>query len=448
MSNFAIIILVYLMISQLAFAALDPPTELCINNVKCSEHIAPENSNFFPGTTINYYPGFIVANKKSDGIEGMTARWKKLFDDRHERFLEKGVYTGIMARMGGWKNFYKNELVRPDEPQNYQDPAYTWEHLENIFNMDIVKNRGVKVLIQLGEVGFGDRNAPLWLKNDFDGLFDAGPGGGSGMPRYTPKYYRSDIVQEVLYFWEALHEYVSANGHADKIMFITLSEFHVNTKYPPHDYDKTKFAYGVGKRQHTIAKIWAQSGVNVQVSSLSSSKRDIYWQYMDSPMLGATYPDMKMRGTDVYQKVGEWKGISGYTKRFVDMHNNYQLSKRPLSQATEGNGQRSHTYFSNYIANPWGYSNETKEQTTHHILWALSGEPKGTNKDSGFPGQPGKDPCGVMPVHNIMLDFERGWHDYSPTAQEWLDAIDTFGPDGTFAFPALPGDRCDIKVFL
>ena len=47
-----------------------------------------------------------------------------------------------------------------------------------------------------------------------------------------------------------------------------------------------------------------------------------------------------------------------------------------------------------------------------------------------------------MPVYNVMLDFERGWHDY----KEWLDAIDTFGPDGSFAFPPLPGDQCEIKV--
>jgi hypothetical protein len=385
----------------------------------------------FPGTNLKFYPGFVIAGTENESLSSIESRWQELFSgSRKQTYRPPGIYGGI-SRGLSWKRYYVDQNVRPRDPSDHSDPAYDWSLLDAVFNLNSVQNEGALVKISVGEVSYGGSpKVPAWLINSpYDGTFNSGKDGGSGGERITPKYYRDDIVQEYIDFNQALHDHLVATGNIDKIMFLTLSEFHVSGSAPvPPDYDATTFTHGVGKRSREVAKIWARSGVIVMVSSLSSSRRDIYWEYMDNPTLGATYPDMKMSGTN---------NITSSSTRFSDMNGINQKDTRPLSQGTEGNGQRLNTYFAPDIPNPWGYSDVSKPQTASHILWALSGSPKGANKDSGL-GQAGNDPAGVMPVHTIIIDFGRTWQDNSPSVEEWHEAIDTFGPPGTYAFPYLP----------
>ena len=217
----------------------------------------------------------------------LESRWQQLFSgSRKTSYRPPGVYGGIVRR-SKWKQYYVNEYVRPADPTDYNDPAYDWSRLDEVFSLNSVQNEGALVAIGAGEVGYaGWAIAPAWLSN-------------------------------------------------------------------------------------------------------------------------STY-----NGT-------------------------YQKDKRPLIHATEGNGQSHNTYFHPDIPNPWGYSGVSQPQTASHILWALSGSPKGQNKDSGL-GQVGADPSGIMPVHTIIVDWGRTWSRNSPSLEEWHEAIDTFGPPGTFAFPYFP----------
>jgi len=140
-----------------------------------------------------------------------------------------------------------------------------------------------------------------------------------------------------------------------------------------------------------------------------------------------SFPDMKLSSTN---KISS-------SDRFTRPDDTYQKDARLLTQATEANGHRVNTYFAPGIPNPWGYSNQKVPQTASHILWALSGKPKGENKDSRL-GQQGEDPPGIMPVHTVFIDWKTTWGKNNPTLQQWHTAIDTFGPPGTFAFPYLP----------
>jgi hypothetical protein len=200
----------------------------------------------------------------------------------------------------------------------------------------------------------------------------------------------------------------------------------------PSDFNQTNNFHGSALVARQIAEDWAKSGIFVSMSSLtgSTAKLNVFWQYMNNPLLATNFPDLKMSGTN---------DISG-TERFSDLSGVYQKDIRRLSQGTENNGQRLTTYFAPGIANPWGYSGTTTKQTASQILWALSGAPKATDpakRDSKL-GQVGEDPAGLMPVHDIVLMWNMSSHQNSPTIDDWHKAIDTFGPPGTFAFPYLP----------
>ena len=439
------------------------PTGLCINN--CQEPTSSISATLFPGTNLKFYPGFLVMDSSRASAAELEARWLQLFSgSRKESYRPPGVYGGIVRR-SKWKQFYVDQTKRPADPTDYNDPNYDWSRLDDVFNLNVVQNEGALVAIGAGEVSYsGWPIAPAWLANStYNGTFIAGTDGGSGKDKIIPAYWRykgpdnrgrtnvnigpnrPPIVEEYLAFHQAMHNYLVAKGYIDKVMFVTLAEFYVShDAQRPADYNYIDFLHGVGTRSKAIAEIWAQSQIPVTMSSLTGSttdrRRNILWQYMDDFPLAMTFPDMKMNGTNNISgdNTVEIGGVYQTTnERYSAIDGTYQKDIRPLIQATEGNGQRLNTYFTPNIPNPWGYSGVSKPQTASHILWALSGSPKGANKDSGL-GQAGTDPSGIMPVHTVIVDWGRTWSRNSPSLEEWHEAIDTFGPPGTFAFPYFP----------
>ena len=450
LASLRLMILATVLISPAALSAPTTPSGLCIN---CPNSVSPHQTGFFPGTNLKLYPGFLVTDGSSASAATLESRWQQLFSgSRKTSYRPPGVYGGIVRR-SKWKQYYVNENIRPADPTDYNDPAYDWSRLDAVFNLNSVQNEGALVAIGAGEVSYsGGMSAPAWLSNEpYNGVFNAGTDGGSGRHKTMPAHFRYlgpdirgrtnvnvgdgrlPIVEEYIAFHQAMYSYLVDKGYIDKVMFVTTAEFYVthDAELPP-DYNANDFFHGIGTRARSIAAIWAQSQIPVIMSSLTGSetdkRRNILWQYMDGPPLGLTFPDMKMSGTN---------NISASSSRFSAIDGTYQKDTRQLIQATEGNGQRFNTYFAPDIPNPWGYSNVSVPQTPSHILWALSGNPKGANKDSGL-GQVGDDPSGIMPVHTIIVDWGRDWEKNSPSLEDWHEAIDTFGPPGTFAFPYLP----------
>ena len=436
-----LIIISAFLVSSLAMALPQTPTGLCINY--CNNK---NQAELFPGTQLKFYPGYVLNSSSNEPPAQIEARWQKLFSGytssnelRKKAYLPNGIYAGVTRRLD-WYHFYKNQHIRPSNPLDHTDPAYDWGKLDAVFEINSVKNEGVLVALAVGEVGYsGKPDAPAWLGNDkYNGIFVTGIDGGSDKLRYAPKYYRyagpdmlnrtnvnanegPSIVAESLYFYQAMHDHLVDKGYIDKVMFIKLSEFYVKKKSKnpllPDNFDRDVFDHGVGFRSKEIAKIWAQSGIPVKMSSLTGSAGKTLWQYLDSPNMGITFPDMKIMSTK-----------KDYSYRFKNLAGTYQADIRQLSHATESNGQRSHTYFAPDVPNPWGYSDIKVPQTASHILWAVSGKPCDDSND----------PEGLMPVHNIIIDFERSWHPFSPTVEDWHEAIERFGPPGSGAFPYLP----------
>jgi hypothetical protein len=243
------------------------------------------------------------------------------------------------------------------------------------------------------------------------------------------------IAEEWAYLHQAMHDHLVATGNIAKVMGVNGGELAVQDPTDVPDYNHTNFYKGAGLKNKIAAAAWAESGVQYYQSTLvdSATKKPQMWPYMHDPVIGMAYPDMKMTSTG--------SGGIGAISRFDDLEGNNQKDIRPLRQATEANGLRDSTTFVAGVPNPWGYSNQIVPQTPMHILWALSGAPKAADpakRDSGL-GQAGEDPPGIMPVHLVSLSFDVSWSSANyPTAEQWREAIDTFGPPGTFAFPYLP----------
>ena len=418
----------------------ETPTGLCINTTNCTN---TNQAGLFPGTNLKFYPGVIIWSHENQSPSSIEANWQALFTtekNRKKTYRPNGVYGGVTAKLN-WSRYYKDQKIRPHDPSNHADPAYNWKPIDDILKINAVQNEGALVVIKVSDIGNG--RPPKWLLNaPYNGGFLAQVYGNGPPTTLTPKYYRyatpdsrdktntnnqPPIVEEYVYFHQALHDHLVATGNINKVMMVHLGEVFISNPNLPADYNSSAFQHGTGVRNQQIAKIWAESKIMVQASSLVGPYAPTLWEYMDTPTLGITFPDMKMYGT---------KSFSG-AQRFTRPNGASQEDIRPLSQAIEGNGFSSSTYFAPDKLNPWGYSGVSKPQTMSHVLWALSGPPKGENKDSGL-GQVGEDPSGVMPVHNILVSWSMTWEKLNPSLAEWHEALDTFGPAGTFAFPYLP----------
>jgi hypothetical protein len=141
---------------------------------------------------------------------------------------------------------------------------------------------------------------------------------------------------------------------------------------------------------------------------------------MNNPLLGAGYPDPKL-----------FENLTRFT-----MNGIYQGDFRPLLEASESNGLRTSITFPAGSSNPWGYSGNTVPMLPQYLVWHFSGQPRSNNKDSGL-GQAGKDPAGPLPVHMLVIDYDRSSEPVM-SLSDWHKAFDTFGPPGTGAFPYLP----------
>ena len=408
---------------------------------------AISSTGVFPGTNLKFYPGFVMAGSPNDTAAYLESRYEEFFaGSRKETYRPPGIYAGII-RAGHWRQYYTNAAVKPTDTTDHTDPGYDWSKLDAVFSLNCVQNEGVMVVITIGEIAFGGgHKMPAWLINaPYNGEFVSGLDGGSEVNKNTPKYYRYSgpdaqgrtdvgvsppIVDEFVNFHRAMYEHVVATGNIDKVMFVGTDEFFVsNNPQLPADYNKNDFYHGVGTRLGLVASIWAESNIMVSAISVVAESKDYLWSYMDSPTVGMGFPDMKLSSTGGV--------VNGIDVRFRDDNGVYQKDNRLLFESTQSHGQRENTYFTPGVQNPWGYSGVWVPQTVSHILWVLSGSPTAINKDSGL-GQVGDDPAGLMPVHTVVCDWGQSWQRNSPPLSEWHDAIDTFGPPGTKAFPYLP----------
>lgn len=446
-----------------AALAAPPPTPIgvCIEHsegVQCAAStntstikVTSSKSGVFPGTNLKFYPGFIIGGTgENASLTSIQSRWDAIFTsspNRKESYRPPGVY-GAVARRLAWSRFYTNQSVRPTNPANHTDAGYDWSLLDSTFTIAAVQNDRALVFIDLQEAE-APNALPTWLINaPYNGTFV--DSNNSRTPRYD-RYAGPDkdgnrnvgvgtgkppIVEEWVAFHRAMHDHLVATGNINKVMGVSGGELVVNTVDSaalPTDFNVINFLKGAGLRNHLAAQIWAESGITTYaLTILSGNKKTYMWPYMDDPTVGLSFPDMKMTSASI-------SGILG-NSRFDDLYGVYQKDIRPLQQRTEGNGMRESTFFEAGSRNPWGYSNQSVGQTPMHVLWALSGAPKATDpakRDSGL-GQAGEDHSGFMPVHQVFIGFQPNTNPDYPTAEEWQQAIDTFGPPGTFAFPYLP----------
>lgn len=450
-------LLIFLLASSIGAAPAAPPTtptDICIEHsegIQCAAssnssaaNVSSSQSGVFPGTNLKFRPGIVVdTSEENPSPSLMESKWQALFTtspNRKASYRPPGVYGGIVFPLRMWR-YYTNQNIRPSNPANHTDPGYDWSLLDAAFKINAVQNEGALLVLNLGVVSWGNSpSTPAWLNAaPYDAVWST-----DGTSHWVPKFYRYSgpdarglrnrgtapyVIDEILIFVKAMYDHLVATGNINKVMFIRCPEAEPSGNLPS-DYNSTDYYHGMSLLNRKIAEIYAASGIYVTQSTLVGGGLDIRWQYMNNPHMGANFPDMKMVGTDNFTSA----------TRFNDLNGVYQKDIRFLSQATESNGQRETTFFAAGIPNPWNYSNVTVPQTFSHIVWALSGSPKATDpakRNSGL-GRAGEDPPGIMPVHNLAVSWDTPWHNNPPTLEEVHQALDTFGPPGTFAFPYLP----------
>ncbi len=424
---------------------------------------AEPEGGLFPDTNLKLYPGFVIGNiDEGSSASQLQSRWDALMTTTPNRkvlYRPPGIYAGITRRLRWWR-FYKTvanasptsrtqTTVRPDDPADHTDPRYDWSLLDAAFGISAVVDDGALIFIDIQETN-GD-GVPSWLSNaPYNGTYLAPNAGNERQPRYD-RYSGPDyegrtnvgasppIVDEWVHFNRAMHDHLVATGNIDKVMRVSDGEL-VGGLAP--EVNAQDWYRGQGLRRAQAARIWAESGIIYDaLNMVDGNKKDHTWPYTDGEVdldtedditLGFSMPDMKMNSASL-------SGITG-NSRYNSPSGVYQKDIRPLTQLNQANGFRANTYFPAGSQNPWGYDNQTLPQTPMHILWALSGAPKAADpskRDSGL-GQVGEDPPGFMPVHLVGVGFQPAANPDYPTVEEWHEAIDTFGPPGTFAFPYLP----------
>lgn len=429
-----------------------PPVDLCVQSpgavTQCAENPVGE-AGVFPGTNLKFHPGIAIYRGEDESPASLEAMWQELFTSSRNRkssYRPDGIYGGVVAILR-WHRFYDNHNIRPRNPEDPNDPAYDWSIIDDIFAINAVRNEGAMVAINIRDATHG-LAIPNWLAAaPYDGTMST-RGPANDPSRRAPRYYRytgpdslgrtnvgvrPPIVEEYVMFHEALRRHLVATGNIDKVMYVSLAEiFTGGTDNKPPDFNSTTWYHGQGVRLRKVAEVWARSRIMTMgysaVSGSSSASR-IRWNYMQAPSVGIGFPDHFMHGTNNFST----------PNRFNDpITGENQKDKRLLVHASDRRGILANTHFSAGIPNPWGYSNRTVPQTISHVVWSLSGSPRGENKDSGL-GQQGVDPAGIFPVHIIEASWGRSWGDETePSVEDWHRAIDTFGPPGTFAFPYLP----------
>ena len=429
-----------LLLSNLVLAAPEIPTGLCINGSLCAASPVTQQVGKFPGTNMDFYPGFVIWTTRGTSYSHIDEKWNKfLSGGRKISYRPKGVYGGVYLQPA-WKDFYKNPNIHPDSYSSpipltdHTHPAYDWSKLQTILDHSTAINKdGALVVLYPVEA----ERSPMWLKDSAgnDGFLHNYP---PPNPTIVPKYNDATVVDEVVTFHKALRDFLVDNHYIDKIMSIAISEVFLSN--PEHSSLRNQFFAGVADRNIRVSEVWQKSNKFVTLYSiLSEPLRTQLWNRANQKeandshfRIGLTMPDMKLNTTDLD------KMASG--NRFEDLDGLQQKDHRFLTQGTEFHGHRTHTYFAPGVPNPWDYSGKSVAQTASHILWVLSGAPKNKDKqDSGLDGQLGEiDPPGINPVHVVFVDWETTWGKNNPTVEEWQEAFDTFGPPGTFAFPYLP----------
>ena len=442
-SNFSL--LGALLLSNLALAAPEIPTGLCINGSLCAGSSVTQQAGKFPGTNMDFYPGFVIWATQDTPYSKIDEKWNKFLSaGRKTSYRPKGVYGGVYVQIA-WRDFYKALTKHPDSYDSsiplsdHTHPAYDWSKLQTILdNSTAINEDGALVALYPGEVGYtAGRRSPEWLKDSAgnDGVLHHYP---SPNKSTSPKYNDTTVVDEIITFHKALRDFLVDNNHIDKIMSISLSEVFLSN--PAYSSLSNQFFTGVADRNIRVAKVWQKSNKFITPNSiLSGTMRTHHWNKVNQEeandsnfRVGLTMPDMKLNTTDLNKMTSDI--------RFKNLDGIQQKDRRFLTQGTEFHGHRTHTYFASDVPNPWNYSGKSVAQTASHILWALSGAPKNKDKqDSGLDGQLGEiDPPGINPVHVVFVDWETTWGKNNPTVEEWQEAFDTFGPPGTFAFPYLP----------
>jgi len=459
-------------------------------------------TNTWPGTGTRYFPGIypLLARRGSNlTAESVQEHWEAWFDGREEdykEFIESTpvthlgisifvdpslLFTDYWKHAGSQPYDWKGTCGRISEAQNPDaapggQPFYDWTWWDNLLSQPFLAEGKGRLIVKIQQTytNASDDRCPLWMRNE--GY--AKPGTDNG------RWYFQMQDLAAVYMWQDIMAAFATRYNGDThIASINMDEVY------PSMWEQETLCGNVHELSDEKA---ANSGLmEVMAAYLEVDPGMLWgmvnWYPSESPGVDAWengYGGDSLGANDLPGVQGHWRqdmkffkdmgtgspcSVDAVDSRYMNSYlcQYYGVNAAaPVFVSTEANGwtinNENLTGHRNGSLNPWNVDQWPQVQeppgslpnddgnlfpSARFWVWYCSGEPRASSdadKDSGL-GQEGVDPCGVMPANFYCMyvpDWvptdKPAWTTANLSIEKWLEAIDTFGPQGTKAMFAHP----------
>lgn len=388
----------------------------------------------FPGTTRRFSPTILLTGQGGTTPSGWNSIWNQWVEPYYNDWIDptEGVKMGLYHPAYALKNFYVGSVV-PSNPSNPNDPAYDWSHFDAQLGSSPIAQGKAKFHFMLDVEG---STIPAWMAAA-GYVHQASP-----EQKEVIDFSNAGLVSAMQGFWSAF-----AARYNDDIRVYTILIDEDNSK---GGVDENAFQNG------KITVYTHCSTVCSKIQVIVTMNPVIIEDLCVDTQIGPGQSDIKMFGFDCGPT--NFPPPGGYsctleTHRACERHNSVLSSPpraaRPVCLLSISNGYRiiggADGYSPPSLTNPWGEllptpleppANSDTNVTPAIYAWYISGEPRGSNKDSGL-GQAGNDPIGIIPS-NYFCITTTGLRHANETPADWDRALSIFGASGTKAVPAIP----------
>ncbi len=453
---------------------------------------APAQRGVWPGTTTRFSPGIYYFGGRNPSPADVTRVFDRAFaayndgedwrarDDDGDFLTHVGVYVQLNLR-----DLYVDESLAPAaydvtcaRSPVAADPSwsnYDWAYVEDLLSVPFVADGRGKLYVALDDTHA--QPLPAWMVDQ--GMVDTARNPGATGRTRRAALWRRAATNALMDFYEAFARRFAGD---ERIAAVMITETNTGST-ADRDIDTGASSCGnidglTGRNAHRQGRVY-------QAVALKAGDPDLMVMVMNMHRSMETGYGPGLPGMN--DLPGQWGTLNNGGRLFntdcgsgsypeIDCGSLGDPGRATLMLRQEYGLLRSHptgidTQTNEWTnsapsccrlgsQNPWGYASwpvvrgfwpgqggEWKNQPTpQHWVWYNSGEPTGTEGDSGL-GQTGRDPGGVSPVSFYLPrptnQIRRSDTDSTVadtrTYESFADAFDTFGPLGTGAmFSTLP----------
>jgi hypothetical protein len=401
---------------------------------------AASRAGVYPGTQRRFLPGFVYHVNAKNVTDFEKAAREVL--PYKTKWLNPNERTGLfVSTLANWRQFYVDGNVKPKNPTDPNDQAYTWKTLDDILNSSLIapdKIDGISLRLLTGNSE--TRSHPQWAVTE--GNVWTCPANKIEYPLFWNNDWQ--LMKDLKDFLTAFGKRYKDNPRLHILQF-PENIWATNACKKQMGHSANKCSREVAERCVHAAKVMPNTiiltgGIGDTTGGGAASIVDLV-----ANQVGGFMPDprffRKNNGTKLWPEVTcDWS--YGWMQK--------NAVKVPMGYATEPNGWWSDGFKG--APNPFGYKAGENPPMVGTIgaqiaLWYVSGEPRGPIKDSKL-GQAGDDPGGIIPSSWFYFNSYPWSKKKYPSLEDWDAAFQTFAwgqGKGTNAFPYVP-PGFDLKI--